>query len=90
MPGSIAIEYGQRGIRANAIAPSAATPGLIAWLETLPGGVEAHAKKQPMGRLGTPEDIASFAVLLCSEQASFVNGVTIPIDGGIEAKLATV
>lgn len=87
---SIAIEYGQHGIRANSIAPSAATPGLIAWLETLPGGVEAHAAKQPMGRLGTSEDIASFAVLLCSEKAGFVNGATIPVDGGIEAKLATV
>ena len=87
---SIALEYGARCVRANAIAPSAATPGLIAWLETLPGGVEAHAAKQPMGRLGTSEDIASFAVLLCSEHAGFVNGATIPVDGGIEAKLATV
>jgi len=86
---SIALEYGKRGIRANAIAPSAATPGLIAWLETLPGGVEVHAAKQPMGRLGTSEDIASFAVLLCSEHAGFVNGAVIPVDGGIEAKLAT-
>ena len=85
---SIALEYGQRGIRANAIAPSAATGGLIAWLKTTPGGVEGFAKNQPMGRLGTPEDIANVAIFLASEYAGFVNGVVIPVDGGIEAMLA--
>ncbi len=85
---SIALEYGRRGIRANAIAPSAATVGMIAWLETLPGGVEGFAEKQPMGRLGTPEDIASVAAFLASEHAGFVNGVVLPVDGGVEAMLA--
>lgn len=85
---SIALEYGRRGIRANAIAPSAATGGLIAWLETTPGGVEGFAKGQPMGRLGTPEDIASVAAFLASEYAGFVNGVVLPVDGGVEAMLA--
>ncbi len=85
---SIAVEYGRRGIRANAIAPSAASGGMIAWLETLPGGVEGYAEKQPMGRLGTPEDIASVAAFLASEHAGFVNGVVIPVDGGVEAMLA--
>lgn len=85
---SIALEYGTRGIRANAIAPSAGSPGMIKWLETLPGGVEGYASKQPMGRLGTSEDIASVAALLASDYASFINGVVIPVDGGIEAMLA--
>ncbi|MFK7977531.1 MAG: SDR family NAD(P)-dependent oxidoreductase [Halioglobus sp.] len=86
---SIAIEYGRQGIRANAIAPSAASPGMIAWLETLPGGVEGFAAKQPMGRLGTPAEVAQVAAYLASNYASFINGVTIPVDGGIEAMLAT-
>ena len=86
---SIALEYGRRGIRANAIAPSAATIGMLRWLETLPGGVEGYAQRQPMGRLGTPEDIAHVAVFLGSSWASFVNGVVIPVDGGIEAILAS-
>ena len=85
---SIALEYGRRGIRANAIAPSAATGGLIAWLETLPGGVEGFAEQQPMGRIGTAEDIASVAAFLASPHAGFVNGVVLPVDGGIEAMLA--
>ena len=85
---SIALEYGRRGIRANAIAPSAATVGMIAWLETQPGGVQGFAEQQPMGRLGTPEDIAHVAAFLASDYADFVNGVVLPVDGGIEAMLA--
>jgi NAD(P)-dependent dehydrogenase (short-subunit alcohol dehydrogenase family) len=42
-----------------------------------------------MGRLGRPEEIADVAVFLASDHASFVNGVTIPVDGEIEAMLAT-
>lgn len=86
---SVAIEYGARGIRANAIAPSAATIGMTAWLETLPGGVQGFAERQPMGRIGTPEDIANVAVFLASDYAGFVNGVVLPVDGGIEAMLPT-
>ena len=85
---SIAVEYGRQGIRANAIAPSVASDGLIAWLQTRPGGVEGYTEKQPMGRLGTPDDIASVAVFLASEHAGFVNGVVLPVDGGVEAMLA--
>ena len=85
---SIALEYGRRGIRANAIAPSAAGKGMVAWLETLPGGVEGYAAAQPMGRLGAPDDIASVVVFLASEHAGFVNGAVVPVDGGVEAMLA--
>lgn len=86
---SIALEYGKQGIRANAIAPSAKSPGLIAWAETLPGGVKGYCDAQPMGRLGEPEEIAHVAAYLASDYASFINGVVIPVDGGIEAMLAT-
>ena len=86
---SIALEYGRKGIRANAIAPSTGSPGMIRWLETLPGGVEGFASKQPMGRLGRAEEIADVAAYLASDYASFINGVVIPVDGGIEAMLAT-
>ena len=41
-----------------------------------------------MGRIGTPEDIASVAALLASDYASFVNGVVLPVDGGVQAMLA--
>ena len=84
---SVALEYGRRGIRANAIAPSAAAPNFLNWLKTQPGGVEGFAEKQPMGRLGTPEDIAHVAAFLASDYARFINGVVLPVDGGIEAML---
>jgi 3-oxoacyl-[acyl-carrier protein] reductase len=86
---SIAIEYGRRGIRANAIAPAAATIGMLEWIDTLPGGLERFEARQPMGRLGTPEDIARVAVFLASPFAGFVNGVVLPVDGGVEAMLAS-
>ncbi len=86
---SIAVEYGRHGIRANAIAPSAASAGMRSWLETLPGGVEGFAARQPMRRLGEPQEIAHVAAYLASDYASFINGAIIPVDGGIEAMLAT-
>lgn len=85
---SIALEYGKHGIRANTIAPSTGTAGMVAWLDTLPGGAKEFAEKQPMGRLGRPEEIAHVAAFLASDYASFVNGVVIPVDGGIEAMLS--
>ncbi len=86
---SIAVEHGKSGIRANAIAPSAASPGMLAYLDTLPGGREGYGAAQPMGRIGTAEEIAHVAAFLGSDYASFINGVIIPVDGGIEALLAT-
>ncbi len=86
---SLAIEHGRSGIRANAIAPSAASPGMLAYLDTLPGGQEGFIAAQPMGRVGKADEIANVAAFLGSEFASFINGVTIPVDGGIEALLAT-
>ena len=85
---SIAIEHGRNGIRANAIAPSAASPGLLAYLDTLPGGREAYEAAQPMGRIGTADEVAEVAAYLGSDFARFVNGVVLPVDGGIEALLA--
>ena len=86
---SIAIEHGRSGIRANAIAPSAASPGLLAYLDTLPEGRDGFVAAQPMGRIGSAEEVANVAAFLGSDYASFINGVVIPVDGGIEALLAT-
>lgn len=87
---NVALEFAPLGIRANAICPGPmATPGLTAWLETLPGGVEAFAALQPQRRLGTPEEIAEAAVFLASDEASYVNGATLPVDGAIASTLAS-
>lgn len=85
---SVAVEHGRQGIRANSISPGAmATPGLLGWLETLPGGAQAYNDAQPQGRLGRPDEIANAALFLASDQASFVNGATLAVDGAVHASL---
>ena len=87
---NIAIEYGHLGIRANAIAPGPMlTAGFQAWLDTLPGGGGSFARQVPSGRMGTPEDIAVAAAFLATDEAFFINGAMIPVDGAISARLAS-
>lgn len=86
----IAAEYAKQGIRANAISAGAMdTPALRGWTETLPGGHEAHSKRQPSGRFGTPEEIAQAALFLASDHAKFINGVVLPVDGVVSSLLAS-
>jgi 3-oxoacyl-[acyl-carrier protein] reductase len=85
---SVALEYGPLGIRANAICPgSMETPQLRAWLDTQPGG-DRLAAGIPLRRLGFPEEIANAALFLASDEASYVTGATLVVDGGTAASLA--
>jgi len=85
---SVALEYGPHGIRANAICPGPiATPQMLAWLETLPGGAASYGSHVPLRRMGTPEEIASAAVFLASDEASYVSGAVLPVDGAVSAVL---
>ena len=56
---------------------------------SLRGGVQGYNDAQPSGRLGLPEEIAQVAVFLASDQASFINGAMIPVDGAVQSMLAT-
>ena len=77
---SAALEYATAGVRINAIAPG---PILNDRLRALTDEQRAPvARAVPMGRLGLPEEVAATAAWLCSDQASFLTGATIPIDGG--------
>lgn len=74
-------ELGRKGINVNAIAP-----GFIAteMIETMPEKViTAMKEKTPLGRLGKPEDIANAYCFLASEEASFINGTVLNVDGGV-------
>jgi len=75
-----AIDYAQHNIRVNAVAPG---PIRTHRLQNVPDQVrERVLSPVPMHRLGEPEEIAAVVVWLCSDQASFITGATIPIDGG--------
>ena len=78
---SIAQELGSRGIRANAIAPGFILTDMTA---ALPDEVKAEwAKKIPLRRGGTPEDVANIATFLASDMSSYVSGQVIQVDGGM-------
>jgi NAD(P)-dependent dehydrogenase (short-subunit alcohol dehydrogenase family) len=85
---SVAKDYLAQGIRCNCISPARVhTPfvdGFVA--KNYPGQeaekMKALAQAQPIGRMGTPEEVALLALYLCSDAASFLTGVDFPIDGG--------
>jgi NAD(P)-dependent dehydrogenase (short-subunit alcohol dehydrogenase family) len=86
---SVAIDYVKRGIRCNCICPARVqTPFVDGYLrEHYPGREEEMRRVldeyQPIGRMCTPEEVASLALYLCSDEAAFVTGQAYPIDGGV-------
>jgi meso-butanediol dehydrogenase/(S,S)-butanediol dehydrogenase/diacetyl reductase len=87
---SVAAEYGRHGIRANVISPGPmGSPGFLGWLGTVEGGRERFEAEVPVRRLGTPEDIAHTALFLASDEASYVSGIVVPVDGGISSQYPT-
>jgi NAD(P)-dependent dehydrogenase (short-subunit alcohol dehydrogenase family) len=78
----LAVEFGPRGIRTNILAPGAIATD--AW-KAIPGGdakLAEAAKRSPLGRLVTPEEVARVAWFLCSPAAAGINGQTLVVDGG--------
>ena len=86
---SIAVDYVKQHIRCNCICPARIhTPFVDAYVARHYAGREAEtmaqlASYQPIGRMGTPEEVAHLALYLCSDEASFVTGQAYPIDGGV-------
>ncbi len=84
---SVARDYVDKGVRCNAICPGTVdTPSLQARINSFPNPEEARkdfVARQPMGRLGTAEEIASLALYLASDEAAFVSGEWVVIDGGM-------
>jgi NAD(P)-dependent dehydrogenase (short-subunit alcohol dehydrogenase family) len=89
MTKSVAVDYVKQNVRCNCICPARIrTPfveGFVA--KNYPGREEEVlrqlAEYQPIGRMGTPEEVASLALYLCSDEASFVTGQAYPLDGGV-------
>lgn len=81
-----ALEYARHGIRVNAVAPGVIrTPLLDPWTGGTAEGEQLFVQMHPIGRIGTPEEVAHAVVWLCSEQAAFVTGHVLAVDGGVLA-----
>jgi meso-butanediol dehydrogenase/(S,S)-butanediol dehydrogenase/diacetyl reductase len=82
---ALALEYGSRGVRINAVAPSLTSSEATADLEKSEAVMSAFRDRLPIGRAATPDDIAGVIAFLASQDAVFINGVILPVDGGLHA-----
>ncbi len=81
-----AVTYGKRGVRVNAIAPGYIHTPMTAMVRESPESEQFLTNLHPIGRLGQPEEIAAAAAFLASDDASFITGVVLPVDGGYTAR----
>jgi NAD(P)-dependent dehydrogenase (short-subunit alcohol dehydrogenase family) len=80
-------EYAREGIRVNAVLPGQTETGpMRAYLDALPDGGEKMLRRLPMRRMAQPLEIARAVVWLCSDDASYVNGDSLVVDGGLIAR----
>jgi NAD(P)-dependent dehydrogenase (short-subunit alcohol dehydrogenase family) len=85
----LAVEWAARGIRVNAVAPGTILTDRVRELEHEPGGpeyLEAISAQHPIGRLGEPAEVAQAILFLASDDASFITGAVLPVDGGYLAQ----
>jgi NAD(P)-dependent dehydrogenase (short-subunit alcohol dehydrogenase family) len=85
----LAVEWADRNIRVNAVAPGTIRTERVQRLPEEPGGIEyvaAIERMHPMGRLGEPHEVAQAIRFLASDEASFITGAILPVDGGYLAQ----
>jgi meso-butanediol dehydrogenase/(S,S)-butanediol dehydrogenase/diacetyl reductase len=85
---ALATEYGPRGIRANMVSPGTIRTESPSWQKRLardPEVFEQLARWYPVGRVGRPEDVAAAIAFLAADEAAFVNGANLVVDGGLTA-----
>jgi NAD(P)-dependent dehydrogenase (short-subunit alcohol dehydrogenase family) len=88
---SLATEYGARGIRANMVSPGTVQTESPSWQKRLardPKVFDKLARWYPVGRVGRPDDIAAAVAFIAADEAAFVNGANLVVDGGLTAGLA--
>ena len=89
---SLALDFGKYQIRVNAICPGWVRTQLVdEWLELQPEGKAAEQRvldQQPLGRMAAPMEIANFVAFVASDEASFMTGAALLIDGGLSARFA--
>jgi NAD(P)-dependent dehydrogenase (short-subunit alcohol dehydrogenase family) len=91
MTQTAAVENARSGVRINCIVPGAiGTAGMLAWLEDKPGAREAWEQSLVPGRLGLPEEIANAVAFIAGDEASYINGAVLQVDGGAAVKLPSL
>ena len=82
---SLALDFGKQGVRANSVCPSLTRTGMTEDMVADKALVDKFMERMPVGRVAEPADIAAVVAFLASDDARFVNGANIPVDGGLMA-----
>jgi meso-butanediol dehydrogenase/(S,S)-butanediol dehydrogenase/diacetyl reductase len=82
---AMALDHGREGIRVNAVAPSLTETEMTEPFRAMPGVVDAFARRIPMRRAATAAEVGDVIVFLAGPDARFINGVNLPVDGGLTA-----
>ncbi|MCS7478773.1 SDR family NAD(P)-dependent oxidoreductase [Umezawaea endophytica] len=85
MTRAMALDHGRDGIRVNAVCPSLTVTAMTEAFRATEGVSEAFARAIPMGRAAEAEEVGDVVVFLASDDARFVTGVNLPVDGGLTA-----
>jgi NAD(P)-dependent dehydrogenase (short-subunit alcohol dehydrogenase family) len=80
----LAIDLAAKGVRVNAVAPGTIDTPAVRRMD--PQGIAHSVARHPLGRIGRPEEVASAILFLASDEASFITGVVLPVDGGCLAQ----
>lgn len=82
---TLAVDLGADGVRVNAVAPGVIETPMTAATRSDPARLAGFLKRTPAGRLGQPDEVAAAILFLASPLASYINGTTLPVDGGFLA-----
>ncbi len=82
---AMAIDHASDGIRVNAVCPGVTEAGSTAWMRAHPAIMQGFEDRLPMGRMGRPDEMAGAIVFLASDDATYITGINLVVDGGLTA-----